>query len=223
VTDTPLVAGPLYGLRTWVVVGEPGAERLAGPQRREPWPAGGVWLEAQCAEDPSHVAPVHDCACGLHAWHPDVHSARKVLAARREVAGVVECDGAIEVHAEGFRAQRARPHAIVLSPMRNAALIRRLADAYDAEVAEVDGPEALAAWCSDRGLGIAPAVIDDLLGPGAAEQARRERRRRSRRLVGGMLAWMVVSALLAAAAAVALPDPSGPRDIVGRGGHVHIP
>ena len=222
-SDAPLVAGPLYGLRTWVVVGKPGAERLAGPQRREPWPAGGAWLEARCAKDPSHEAPVHDCVCGLHAWHPDPHNARRVLAARREVAGVVECDGAIEVHAEGFRAQRGRPYALVLPPLKNPALIRRLADAYDAEVAEVGGPDELAAWCRERGLGIEPAVLDDLLGPGAAEAARRESRRRARRLVAGMVMWMVLSALLAIAAAIALPDPSGPHDVVGRAGHIHIP
>ena len=220
-TDTPFVAGPLYGLRTWVVVGEPGAERLAGPQRREPWPAGGVFLEAHCGRDPSHVAPVHDCLCGLHAWHPDAHNARKVLAARREVAGVVECEGAIEVHAEGFRAQRARPYAIVLPPMRNAALIHRLADAYAAEVAEIDGPDALAAWCRERGLGMAPGAIEDMLGPGAAEKSRRDSRRRARRLVVGLVVWAVVSALLAMLAVVAMPD-SGPHDVLGRGGLVHV-
>jgi hypothetical protein len=223
VTDTPLVAGPLYGLRTWVVVGDAGAERLAGPQRHEPWPTGGAWVEARCVRDPSHAAPAHDCVCGLHAWHPDTHNARRVLAARREIAGVVECDGTIEVHAEGFRAQRGRPHALVLTPLRNPALLRRLADAYDAEVAEVSGPADLADWCRGRGLGMEPAVIDDLLGPGAAEASRRESARRARRLVVGMVAWIVLAALVAMAAAVALPDPPGPRDVYGRAGHVHIP
>src|SRR4051794_28187385 len=40
--DTPpLVAGPLYGLRTWAVVGPPGEERLGGPPRRAPRPRRG--------------------------------------------------------------------------------------------------------------------------------------------------------------------------------------
>ena len=108
-TDTPLVAGPLYGLRTWVVVGSPGEERLAGPHSGAPWPAGAAWLEATCAVDPAHMPPEHDCVCGLHALHPSAENARKVLSARREIAGVVECDGAIEIHPDGFRAQRGRP------------------------------------------------------------------------------------------------------------------
>jgi len=223
-TDTPLVPGPVYGIRTWVVVGEPGAERLAGPQRRTPWPAGGQWLEATCATDSGHAAPEHDCICGLHAWHPDAHNARRVLAARREVAGIVECDGTVEVHAEGFRAQRGRPHAIVVTPMRNAALAGRLASAYDAEVASVSGPDALAAWCHDRGLGLEAPVVDEMLGrPDAAGHERREGRRRARRLVAGLLVWMLISIVLTLIAVVAWPDPSGPHDVYGRAGHVHIP
>jgi hypothetical protein len=222
--DTPLVPGPVYGIRTWVVIGEQGAERLAGPQSRTPWPAGGEWLEATCATDRAHAAPEHDCICGLHAWHPDAHNARRVLAARREVAGIVECDGTVEVHAEGFRAQRGRPRAIVVTPMRNAALAGRLASAYDAEVASVAGPDALAAWCHDRGLGLEPPVVDELLGrPDAAGRARRESRRRARRLVAGMLAWLLISIVLTLIAVVAWPDPSGPHDVYGRAGHVHIP
>jgi hypothetical protein len=222
-SDAPLLAGPLYGLRTWVVVGEPGAERLAGPQSGTPWPDGGAWLEATCATDPSHAAPEHDCVCGLHAWHPDAHNARRVLAARREVAGVVECDGTIEVHPEGFRAQRGRPHAIVVTPLRNPALAGRLARAYDAEVAEVAGPDALVDWCRERGLGLDAPVVDALLGPDAAAATRREGRRRGRRLVAGLVAWILVAVLLALGAAIALPDPPGPRDVYGRAGHVHIP
>jgi hypothetical protein len=221
--DTPLVPGPIYGLRTWVVVGEQGAERLAGPQRRTPWPDGGAWLEATCTADPAHTAPEHGCICGLHAWHPDAHNARRVLAARREVAGVVECDGTVEVHAEGFRAQRGRPHAIVVTPLRNAALAGRLAEAYDAEVAAVAGPDALVDWCRERRLGLEAAVVDDMLGPDAAGRARREGRRRGRRLVAGLLAWILLAVALTLAASVALPDPSGPHDVYGRLGHVHIP
>ena len=46
-SDTPLVATPVYGLRTWTVIGERPDERLAGTYRdATPWPAGGAWLEA---------------------------------------------------------------------------------------------------------------------------------------------------------------------------------
>jgi hypothetical protein len=219
---TPLVAGPLYGLRTWVVVGAPGSERLAGPQSTVPWPDGGAWLEATCARDPGHAAPEHDCVCGLHAWHPQPRNARRVLASRREVAGVVECDGNIEIHPDGFRAQRGRPHALVVTPMRNAALVGRLARAYDAEVATVEGPRELAAWCRERGLGLEAPVVDELLGPGAAAEWREASRRRARRLVAGVAAWIVVAVLLALLASFALPDPDGPHVVRGRGGEVTI-
>jgi hypothetical protein len=223
VSETPMVPGPVYGLRTWVIAGERGAERLAGPQSGVPWPEGGTWLRAACARDGAHRAPEHDCVCGVHALHPDVHNARRVLAARREVAGIVECDGAVEVHAEGFRAERGRPFALVVTPMRNAALVGRLAEAYGAEVARVSGPAELVDWCRERGLGLDAPVVDRLLGPDAVERSRRERRRRTRRLVAGLAAWLVGSVILALIAAAALPDPDGPHDVYGRAGHFHIP
>ena len=120
--EPPLLVGPLYGLRTWAVVGPPGDERLAGPQRRTPWPDGGAWLDATCERAAEHVAPEHDCVCGIHALHPDAANARRVLSVRREVPGIVECDGPVEVHAQGFRARRGRPHALVLLPGRNRGL-----------------------------------------------------------------------------------------------------
>jgi hypothetical protein len=223
VNDAPLVAGPVYGLRTWVVVGPPGEERLAGPHSATPWPDGGQWLSATCARDPSHHAPEHECVCGLHAWHPSRDTARRVLAPRREVAGVVECDGAIEVHPEGFRAARGRPRALVVTPMRNRALVTRLATAYAADVATVDGPDGLVAWCRERDLGLEPAVVDDLLGPGTASAFRTTARRRRRHLVGGIAAWIVVAILLALLASFALPDSKEPHVVRGRAGEVTIP
>jgi hypothetical protein len=223
VTDTPLVAGPIYGLRTWVVVGAPGAERLAGPHSGTPWPADAAWLEATCAVDPGHVAPEHECICGLHALHPDRASARHVLSARREIAGVVECDGAIEVHPDGFRAERGRPYALVLTPLKNPALVRRLASSYDAEVVKVSGPAELLDWCRERRLGLEPPVVDELVGPDVARAWRRNKRRRTRVLVGGMLAVIVLSVLLAMLASLALPDPRGPHVVRGRAGQVTVP
>ncbi|MGH2967913.1 MAG: hypothetical protein ACRDK0_02435, partial [Solirubrobacteraceae bacterium] len=65
-SDTPVVPTPLYGVRTWSVVGEDGDERLAGPQLGATWPPAGEWLEAACARSPEHLAPVRGCGCGLH-------------------------------------------------------------------------------------------------------------------------------------------------------------
>jgi hypothetical protein len=221
VTDAPLLPGPLYGLRTWTVVGERGRERLAGPHRRTPWPTGGAWLEATCARTPEHAAPVHDCDCGIHAWHPSPHSARRALAGRRDVAGIVETGGAVEIHEEGFRAQRARPYALVLTRVGNASLIRRLAEAYGAEVVEARGAGELLAWCRKRTLGLEAPVVAELLGPGQAEEWHRARRRKTRSDVVRLAVAVAVAALLVVLGLEVLGDPPGDRVVFGRTGEVH--
>ena len=139
VSAAALVPGPLYGLRTWSAVGGRGEERLEGPLQHAPWPPGGAFLAAACAVRPEHAAPAPGCTCGIHALHPRRAGARQVLAARGRIAGVVEAGGTIEVHRDGFRAERARPHAFFVTPRANAALVGRLAVAYRAEVVEVSG------------------------------------------------------------------------------------
>ena len=81
------------------------------------WPPAGAWLEATCAA--GHASPARDCDCGIHAWHPRPRRAQRLVAARAAIPGVVEASGAIEVHEDGFRAQLARPCALVLAPGRN--------------------------------------------------------------------------------------------------------
>jgi hypothetical protein len=194
-------------------VGPIGAERLAGPQQSTPWPEGGGWLTATCMRHPGHSAPAAGCECGIHAWHPARRSARRVLAIRREVPGVVEAGGAIEVHRDGFRAERARPLALMVAPRANAALAGRLASAYDAELVPVEGPDAVLAWCRARGVGLEPAVVDELLGPaGVAEQRRRTRATRLR-----FAAALAAIALLLGVGLVATDDP-GDRTLQGRTG-----
>jgi hypothetical protein len=208
----PLIPSPVYGLRTWTVAGERGSERLAGPQRGVPWPAGGEWLHATCPT--GHAAPAGGCHCGLHAWHPRLRWARRCLAGRGEVAGVIEARGVIELHHDGLRAQRARPHALVRTRRSNPALLDRLAAAYDLPVVDARGPDDLLAWCRERGLGLSEEVVAALLGP-------RERERRR---------WMPVVLRLAAVVAVVAAlvlsgighDPKGKRDLFGRTGPVHV-
>jgi hypothetical protein len=216
----PLVVGPLYGLRTWAVAGAHGDERLVGPQRRTPWPDAGAWLDATCERDAAHVAPDHDCVCGIHALHPELANARRVLGLRREIPGIVECDGPVEVHPDGFRARRGRPHALVLLPGRNARLFGRLAQAYGVEVLEVRGPADLDRWCRDRGLGLAPSVVDQLLGPETAKEWRRANRRRGRLAAARVLAAVLAAAAIAGLAYAALPDEAEPDAAPARtGGH----
>jgi len=213
VSAPALVPSPLYGLRTWTVVGERGQERLAGPQQSTPWPEDGGWLTARCARDDGHAAPAPWCECGIHAWHPSRRSARRVLGNRGQVAGVVEASGAIEVHRDGFRAERARPFALLVAPRANAGLAGRLAAAYDAELVPVDGPAAALDWCRERGLGLEPAVVDSLLGPERVAAERRAVRARRLRVAAALAAI----ALLLGAGLVATDDP-GDRPLFGRGG-----
>jgi hypothetical protein len=197
VSSAPLVPGPLYGLRTWRVVVEDGRERLSAPQRGTPWTPGRGWVQAACGED--HAAPAADCRCGIHAWHPRHASARRILRSRFDLPGIVEADGAVEVHEDGFRAERARPYAFVRLPGRNPYAIERLAAAYGAEVIDLRRPEELLAVCRERRLGLQPPVVEELIGPEVLaarhrEQARR-RRRDALRLAAALLALAVVCAL----------------------------
>lgn len=215
---TALVPGPLYGLRTWSVVGGRGEERLEGPQQPTPWPLGGDWLTASCARDPQHAAPAPGCTCGIHAWHPRRGAARRVLGMRGRVPGVVEAGGAIEVHRDGFRAERARPAVFFLTPRGNGALVARLAEAYGAEMVRARGPDAVVAWCSEHDMGLDAAVVDELLGPEGVAAARRARRR-TRLRVAGAAAAIAVMLLLG----IELTADPGDRSLFGRYGPVGNP
>jgi hypothetical protein len=173
VTDTPLFADPLFGLRFWRVIKDEQGEWLSAPHQNTPWPPGGQWLRAKCST--GHGAPAAGCDCGVHAWHPCRRSARDALAVRGAVAGIVEAQGAIEVHENGFRAAKARPYALVATPGCNTALVHRLAERYGTPVIEIAGPGALATWCRERSLGMEEDVVADLLGIGDPAERRRAR------------------------------------------------
>ena len=210
-----LVPGPLYGLRTWSPVGASGEERLEGPLQHAPWPPDGAFLAARCALRPEHEAPAPGCTCGIHALHPGRAGARRVLGTRGRIAGVVEAGGAVEVHHDGFRAERARPHAFFVTPRENAALIGRLATAYRAEVVRVDGADGIVAWCREHGLGLAPGVVDELIGAEGIAALRRAHRRTRLRLAGVAVAIAVM--LVAGLEFTANP---GDRPLFGRTGPV---
>lgn len=218
-SDAPLVAGSLFGLRTWRVETDDGGEHLAGPQQGTRWPAGGEWLRASCPR--GHAAPDAEHDCGVHAWHPRRRSARAVLAVRGVVPGILEAQGPVEVHDDGFRAQRGRPAALVAAPGRNAQLIRRLAERYDAEVVDVSGPDALLTYCHERGLGMNPRVVADLLGIADPRERERAKLRRARLDALRFAAAVVGSLLLIALGLAVATDPPGERTLYGRTGEVH--
>jgi hypothetical protein len=221
VGDVGLVAGSLYGLRTWRVVTEDGRERLAAPLRATPWPPGGGWLQAWCEE--GHAAPAAGCRCGIHGWHPRHAFARRVLACRFEVPGIVEAIGTAEVHEDGFRAQRARPYAFVRLPGRNPFLLERLAASYDAEILDLRRPGELLAVCSERNLGLREAVVAELLGPDVVRERHRARSRKRRNGALRVAAILAVGATLGGIGAlVEHTGPQGERDLYGRAGKAHV-
>jgi hypothetical protein len=214
---TPLVPGPVYGLRTWTVTGARGAERLAAPHRGVTWPAGGAWFQATCST--GHPAPDSACSCGAHAWHPRPRAARRSVASRREVAGIVEACGPVELHEDGFRAQRSRPYALVQAPWSNPALLHRLAAAYRVPVVAVSGPREMLAWCRERGLGLDEAVVAGLLG--VPPTGRRRGRIRGLRTAALRLAVLAAAVTVLLALGIA-NDPKGDRVLFGRTGPVHV-
>jgi hypothetical protein len=141
------------------------------------------------------------------------------LAGRRELPGIVESSGAIEVHEDGFRAARARPYALLLAPGRNAGLAHRLAEAYEVPVVEVGGPDAVLRWCSDRGLGLSPPVVAELLGADELDAQRRARHAQVRGNALRLAAAIVVAALLVVLGLIATDSP-GDRTLNGRAGEV---
>jgi hypothetical protein len=202
------------------VVSADGRERLAGLHHGGEWPIGGEWLDAACETAREHPSPAPDCACGIHAWHPTAAGARRVMASRRELAGVVEVLGAVEVHEEGFRAERARPHALVVSRDRNGRLVRRLSEIYGTEVIEARGPRDLLAWCRERGLGLDEHVVAELLGgPGWVTSRRRTRRRNN---VLRVAAAVVIATVMVGLGAHFAVDAPGPKTLYGRTGWVHV-
>jgi hypothetical protein len=218
VTDTPLFADPLFGLRFWRVTVDHRGEWLSAPHQQTLWPPGGQWLHAKCPT--GHGAPAAGCDCGAHAWHPRRHTARDVLAPRATVAGIVEGRGAIEVHEDGFRAARARPYALIVTPRSNGALVRRVAERYGASVVAVSGPGELVAWCRERDIGMNEQVVMDLLGTGDPAKRRRARFRNDALRVAGALA---AAALLVILGLQITPDADADGTASGHAGQIRTP
>ena len=219
-SEPPLVPGPIYGLRTWGVAGEHGAEYLTGPQQGAPWPMGGAMLAAECAVRPPHEPPGTDCDCGLHAFHPRRASARRVCGMRGQVPGILEAAGAVEVHPDGFRAARGRPAALVLLRNGNARLLEHLAAEYDAELLRLEGPDALLEHCRTHDLGHSEAVVAELVGHERVRDGRRERRRLVTRFASG---WAVFLVLVAGYVIVANPHTQHGKVLHGRTGEIRVP
>ena len=175
--EAPLFAGAIHGVRGWNVR----QGRLAAPYRDTLWRPGQA-MRATCDVHPE--PPARDCGCGLYAFHP--HS-RRVDAHHHDVLGVVEAWGRIELYADGFRAEHARPVALFV---REAALgderarVELLALRYRCEVIRLGRRETPAEACAARGWGIGERTVAELLAavhpPGDRFRGPAPRRRRSR-------------------------------------------
>jgi hypothetical protein len=85
-----------------------------------------------------------------------------------EVVGIVEAWGKVQVHREGFRAEYARPVALLLiGPERASDYGRMLEDiaiAHRAQLLESEGAPALEAHCRANRIGISPQAVEALIG-----------------------------------------------------------
>ena len=179
--DPPLIAGHIHGVRTWSLVWTSDGDLALAGYGGSAWESGGQATHAEClggtGADCRHP-PEHDCGCGLYARHAFTDEARELAfgppdrsegasAFEPDAAGVVEAWGKVELHRGGFRAEFARPIAlVVLQEWRHseyAALVGRLARRYRAEVVSLREPDELAAWCERHKLGLAKPTVRSLL------------------------------------------------------------
>lgn len=115
---TDVLHGEVVGFRCWRVHGGRLLPLTQNPALR--WEPG--WNRAWCLRDPAHVAPVHECECGLYAYHEPGPTTLSPMAmsilgmsilGAPVVAGAVLARGELEVHPRGFRASEARVIALL--------------------------------------------------------------------------------------------------------------
>jgi hypothetical protein len=174
-----VVPGRLYGLRAWTVGGA--GKRLESLAQRRAWARGSRSTTARCAVGRGHSAPASNCGCGLYALHPTASQCQSSFdQARRaartgepgaEVFGIVAAWGEVEVHESGFRAEHARPHALLLPGGRSdhyARRVRALAAGHDAEVWRSSPDTICTAAASSRTLVSARPPSESCLVPTCA-------------------------------------------------------
>jgi hypothetical protein len=228
--EPPVVPGRLYGLRAWTVGGGTRLESLA---QQGAWASGSKPTKARCAAARGHRAPAHKCGCGLYALHPTVGECQSSFGkARRsaraggaggDVFGIVAAWGEVELHESGFRAEYARPHALILAADHGdgyARRVRALAAGHDAEVWEVDSGHHLHRRCVEQNLGLSEAAIRELLGPHLRRHRRRDRVRRWRDaamdlagaaaalVIGGLFWWIILFAVVVSLLSDSEDDPA---------------
>ncbi|MGH2992784.1 MAG: hypothetical protein ACRDL1_04530 [Solirubrobacterales bacterium] len=171
--DPPLIAGAVHGIRTWSMLWTRGGDvALAGFGGYE-WEGGGRATRAECDAHSAGRAPDPECGCGLYALHPRAGAEGRLALEPsaawndRQVTGIVEAWGTVELHADGFRAEYARPVALLLlsdwEGSDYATLVHRLAGRHGARVLCIRDPAEVIAYCGRRNLGLAEGTVRSLL------------------------------------------------------------
>lgn len=124
--EAPLYAEPVLGFRLWAAR----ADALMGVTYEQLWKPGEN--VARCGSRPvRHEAPAPGCRCGFNALNQLAPEAS--LYGRRYVGGAIAAWGEIEMHATGFRAERACLIALCFEVPDDASrrrMIERIARAY---------------------------------------------------------------------------------------------
>lgn len=102
---TPTLTETAIGFRRWRL----SDDRLVSIAAGEEWPVGDV--RAQCRLKHAHLAPARDCSCGLYALHQPPYAPSEIDG---HVWGVVAAWGQLQVHHDGFRAERMRALALIV-------------------------------------------------------------------------------------------------------------
>jgi hypothetical protein len=163
------LAEPVIGFRAWRV--QQGELVALGGER---WPVGDH--VAHCRGQRRHAVPAKACGCGLYGWHqpPDELPGSSI------VIGAVVAWGRLRIHADGFRAQYARPIVLATGFEDKQARLDQVARRYQIPVV---APRELALVASEFGrvipLAERPLELGDLLARVCGSIAARESLRSS--------------------------------------------
>jgi hypothetical protein len=156
--NAPDLIEPVLGYRVWRV-----RDGLLHPWcQHGPWPAGEAQPARCLSTGTTHAAPASGCHCGFHALHSldaklGSFSAREYATSADGrhmgvfgrvqgwvgwVAGAVVAWGRLEVHANSFRAEYAKPVAIIRGP--NQRMCDEVARRYSCALVPIENVEAVA-------------------------------------------------------------------------------
>jgi hypothetical protein len=172
--DPPLIAGVIHGVRVWHLQLDGRQARLAAAVQGTGWVRGGRPTRARCLGAGAHAPPAGDCGCGLYALHPyAIESSASFFhfpgyhRGALWIAGLVEAWGRVEIHSEGFRAEYARPLALLVMGLPRHGeyhdVAAAAAAAYRVDLLDLESPAQVVAHCRNHDLGLSREVVRSLL------------------------------------------------------------